>query len=384
MPERLPNVPIPRISPDQRSAFRRDLIEWFEGERRDLPWRELNEDGRRDPYRVWISEIMLQQTRVDQVMPYFERFIKRFPDVTSLADASLDDVLKTWEGLGYYARARNLHKTALQIVHRFDGRFPDNVKDIKSLPGIGAYTSAAILSLAFGQPFAVLDGNVIRVLSRVFAVDEDVRATRTRRLLQAVADKLIDPNSPGAVNEALMELGATICSPRKPLCSACPLSAVCLAYRQNLVDELPFTSPRKPVPHYHIAVGIVRNATGEVLIQKRPENAMLGGLWEFPGGKQEENETPSETCKRELYEEVGLDLNVEEKVATIHHAYSHFTITLHAFECETVDAEAAPHSKQPIRWVAPEDLDTFAFPRANQQIVEILQHQESPREMQKH
>ncbi len=368
-----------RIGPKHLDAFRQDLTAWFERVRRPMPWRETGPGGRRDPYRIWLSEVMLQQTRVDQARPYYERFLAAFPTVEALAAAPLDDVLKAWEGLGYYSRARNLHRAAQRIVDTFGGRVPETEEAIRSLPGVGPYTAAAVLSIAYGVPLAVLDGNVIRVLARVFAVEEESTSGRTRRHLQALANALIDPDQPARSNEAVMELGATVCTPKSPDCPRCPLRTVCAALAAGEPERYPVSKKKKPVPHYDIAVGIVADEAGRVLIQKRPENAMLGGLWEFPGGKVEAGEGFAEACRRELREELEIEAEVGAPVARIDHAFSHFKITLHAFHCRIVEGTPVHHAAQPIRWVAVEDLDDFAFPRANRRLIDaLLEQQRSP------
>ena len=361
-----------RIEATHLAAFREDLAGWFERVRRPMPWREPDPDGRRDPYRVWLSEVMLQQTRVDQARPYFERFTAAFPTVGALAEADLDDVLKAWEGLGYYSRARNLHRAARQIVDAFGGLVPDTEEAIRSLPGVGPYTAAAVLSLAYGVPLAVLDGNVIRVLGRVFAVEDDVTSGRTRRHLQHLADTLLDPDAPARWNESVMELGATVCTPTAPDCPRCPLNAVCAALAAGEPERFPVSKKKAPVPHHDIAVGVIEDEAGRVLVQQRPTDAMLGGLWEFPGGKVEPGEALPDACRREIREELGVEVEVGEPIARIGHAYSHFRITLHAFRCRIVAGEPVHHAAQPIRWVAVEDLGALAFPRANRRLIEAL------------
>ena len=362
---------IDRIDDRHRAAFRSPLLDWFERVRRPMPWRETD-----DPYRIWISEVMLQQTRVDQARPYYERFTAAFPTVGALAAADLDDVLRLWEGLGYYSRARNLHRAAQRIVEAFDGRVPDTEEEIRTLPGVGPYTAAAVLSIAYGRPLAVLDGTVIRVLTRVFAVEDDVTSSRTRRRLQALADALLPPDRPAAFNEAMMELGATVCTPSAPACPTCPLNDVCAAHAAGEQDRFPVSKKKKPVPHHDIAVGVIADEAGRVLIAQRPEDAMLGGLWEFPGGKVEAGEAVADACRREIAEELGVEVEVGAPIARIGHAYSHFKITLHAFHCRITEGTPLHHAAQPLRWVAVEDLDGFAFPRANRRLIEALVEQE--------
>ncbi|GAB5535794.1 MAG: A/G-specific adenine glycosylase [Rubricoccaceae bacterium] len=364
----------PTVEPSHERAFRVALADWFERHQREMPWRETGPDGRRDPYRVWLAEVMLQQTRVDTATPYFLRFVEAFPSIHELAAAPLDDVLKLWEGLGYYSRARNLHKAAQAVVAEHGGAIPDTEEAFRALSGVGPYTSAAVLSLAFDRPLAVLDGNVIRVLARVFAVDADVKQGATRRRLQETMDTLLDPAHPGRFNEAVMELGATVCTPRSPACGRCPLRAVCSAAASGTPEAYPVSSKAKPVPHHTIVVGLIRDDQGRLLIQRRPEDAMLGGLWEFPGGKSEPGETLPDACRREIHEETGLDVQVGEEVARVKHAYSHFRITMHAFDCTPVGGELTSDTGEPQRWVPASELEAYAFPRANRRILEQLQH----------
>ena len=332
-----------------------------------MPWRETS-----NPYRIWISEVMLQQTRVDQARPYYERFTDAFPTVEALAAAPLDEVLLRWEGLGYYSRARNLHRAAQLIVQEHSGRLPESYDAIRALPGIGPYTAAAVLSIAFGQPHAVLDGNVARVLTRVFTISDDVKRTSTRRRLQTLADRLLATEAPGDFNQAVMELGATVCTPSTPACPGCPLRDGCQAYAEGRPEAYPVSAKKPPVPHYDVAVGLVFDEGGEVLIQRRREDGLLGGLWEFPGGKREEGEALEATCRRELQEELGIEVEVEAPFGRIDHAYTHFKITLHAFRCRLRKGTPTAKEGQPLRWVGLGDLDQYAFPRANRRLIEQL------------
>ncbi|WP_336244670.1 A/G-specific adenine glycosylase [Natronogracilivirga saccharolytica] len=346
------------------------LISWYHRFRREMPWRNTS-----DPYLIWISEIMLQQTRVDQALPYYERFTKRYPDAASLASSGLDEVLRLWEGLGYYSRARNMHKAAKQIVDEHDGSFPTDYQDVISLRGVGPYTAAAVMSIAFNYPAPVVDGNVMRVISRLYHIEDDIRLQSTRDRIEILAADLLDRARPGTFNQAVMELGATICTPRSPACHDCPLQNSCQAYHRNRTGDIPYKSPAKKRPHHHIAVGVIRDANNRMLISRRPENAMLGGLWEFPGGKQEPGESLRETVKRELNEELGVRVMVEKKpFEVIRHAYSHFTITLHAFFAELDGLSENPEARngEPVKWVAPGELVRFAFPKANRKITEKL------------
>jgi A/G-specific adenine glycosylase len=351
--------------------FREKLLGWYYANKRSMPWRNSG-----NPYFIWLSEIMLQQTRVDQATPYFNRFIERFPTVYDLADAGRQDVLSVWEGLGYYSRARYLHDAAKTVVKEFDGKVPDTWDEITELKGIGPYTAAALLSIAFDKPHAVVDGNVIRVLSRYFGIEDDVRRTAVKNNIQEHADALLDKDRPGDFNQAVMELGAMVCTPSNPDCEACPLASGCLARQKVKTDEIPYKSPAKKVPHHDIGAGILMNEAGEVLIALRPENAMLGGLWEFPGGKKEDGESIKETVVRELGEELGVEVEIVEPFMKLKHAYSHFKITLHAYICVLVQGDPKPKTSQELQWVAIDQLDQFPFPKANRRLTNKLMSKE--------
>ncbi|MFL6212521.1 MAG: A/G-specific adenine glycosylase [Blastocatellia bacterium] len=347
------------------------LLDWFAKHKRALPWRAT-----RDPYRIWVSEVMLQQTQAATVIPYYERFLKRFPNLAALAAADDAALMKAWEGLGYYARARNLRAAAQIVLCEHGGELPASRDALLSLPGFGPYTAAAVASLAFGADCAAVDGNVLRVLARVYAVDEDIRLSPTRRQLQQLADGLMPSGRAGAFNEVLMELGALVCRPRNPNCDVCPIRRFCRAFQQGRVRELPVKSVKPAVPHHEIAIGVVHHR-GKVLIALRPADGLLGNLWEFPGGKRQAGETLVECCRREIKEETGLDVDVTEVFAIVPHAYSHFRITLHAFHCRYRRGRARPHTSQAIRWVRIEELDDYAFPKANKQIIALLKSTET-------
>lgn len=353
--------------PAQARAFRGGLLRWFARNRRDLPWRQD-----RTAYRVWISELMLQQTRVDQVIPYYQRFLARFPTVQALADAPRADVLKWWEGLGYYARAIRAQETARFLVQTSGGEFPRTLEGLRALPGIGPYTAAAVGSLALGLDAAVVDGNVIRVLARVMACAEDSRRPAVRERFQAWADALLPRGRAGTFNEALMELGATVCTPRRPACPACPLRSVCRARAEGRMESYPVKTAKVKVPHKHVGAGLVVNRRGELLIAQRHEKSMLGGLWEFPGGKQEPGETMAECISRELKEELGIDVAVGDHFVTVRHAFSHFTMDLHAHWARIRRGRPRALDCAACQWARPVDLPKFAFGRADQKIIAAL------------
>jgi A/G-specific adenine glycosylase len=349
----------PRSATISARTVRRRLLDWFRQSARDLPWRRTT-----DPYRIWLSEVMLQQTRVETVRPYYRRFLRAFPNVRRLAAADLDEVLKLWEGLGYYGRARNLHRAAQVIVEQQGGRFPKTAEALARLPGVGRYTAGAIASIAFGQQTPVLDGNVKRVLARLYALDAPIDDHAVANQLWQLADALVPPGDPGAFNQALMELGARVCTPRTTECDKCPIRGPCRARAGGLQQTLPVRRPKRPVPHHEIiAAAIRKNST--YLIGKRPPKGMLGGLWEFPGGKVEPGETLTKAVLREVEEETGLQVRVDEKIATVRHAYTHFKITLHLFRCSYVGGRVRRTSHDALRWVPRSHFDRYAFPAAN-------------------
>ena len=315
---------------------------------------------------------MLQQTRVDQAHPYFKRFLAAFPTIESLAAAPLDDVLSNWEGLGYYSRARNLHKAAKQIAAEHAGRLPDTYDAVRALPGIGPYTAAAILSIAFRRPYGVVDGNVIRVLTRLTCNEGDPAKTATRRLLQEQSDTLVDPERPGDFNQAMMELGATVCKPRNPCCADCPVRSYCCGFTTGDPENFPKLKKKLPVPHYDIAAGIVFNKKKEMLIQRRPEDGLLGGLWEFPGARKEAPESLDAACRRAFREEFGIEVSIDRPFTSLSHAYSHFKITLHAFICSYAGADPVSQRGLPVKWAPRHKLDEVAFPRAHRRLIDRL------------
>jgi A/G-specific adenine glycosylase len=343
------------------------LLAWFVAHQADLPWRR-----RRDAYAVWVSEIMLQQTQVATVIPYFERFMARFPTIDALAEAPLDAVLKAWEGLGYYSRARNLHRTAQLVTAEYGGQFPSDPVLLQKLPGIGRYTAGAIASLAFGIAAPVLDGNVIRVLTRLFDIADDVTQSRTQRKLWNLAAELLPVGQAGAWNEALMELGRRICTAPTPRCQECPLTAQCAAFANDTHLSRPVRQPRPRTPHYDVTAAVTRREDGRILIARRPPESMLGGLWEFPGGKREPGESLRECLRREIREELGIEIEVGEQIGTVRHAYTHFRITLYVFACHYLRGEPHAIGCSEWAWVTLDDLDRYAFPVTDQKIIAML------------
>lgn len=341
-----------------RAAIRRALLGWFRRRARDLPWRRT-----RDPYRIWISEIMLQQTRVEAVRPYYERFLARFPDVRALALAREDDVLRLWQGLGYYRRARYLRETAGIVVREHGGRFPATSAGLRHLPGVGRYTAGAVASIAFGERTPVVDGNVKRVLARVFAIGDCVDDASTTERLWTLAAALVPKDAPGDFNQALMELGAVLCVPRRPRCDECPLRSRCEARRLDCQDRLPVRRRKQAVPHYEVVAAMI-GRDGRVLLGKRPFGGLLGGLWEFPGGRVEPGETRTATLRREIREELGVEAVIGPRLASVDHAYSHFSITLHVYACRLASEPVRSGAHTCLRWVPRSQFNRYAFPAA--------------------
>ena len=348
------------------ARIRRALLAWYGRNARDLPWRRT-----RDPYAVWVSEIMLQQTRIDQGTPYFERFMSAFPTVEALAAASGDAVLKLWEGLGYYSRARNLHRAAALVVRERNGRFPQTCEDWQSLPGVGRYTAGAIASIAFNEAAPVLDGNVKRVLARLFDIAEPVDQAKTIEELWALAAALVSPRRPGDFNQAIMELGATVCTPKAPLCGTCPLQPVCEAAARGTQSERPVKGRKAATPHYEIVVAALEK-NGRFLLGKRPPQGLLGGLWEFPGGKVQAKETHEQALKREIREELGVEIRVGGLAAVVNHAYSHFKVTLNVYRCTIVSGTPKPATHTALKWVPRAHFGRYAFPKANHKFLGVL------------
>ncbi|MFZ4828197.1 MAG: A/G-specific adenine glycosylase [Phototrophicaceae bacterium] len=345
------------------------LLDWFRPQARDLPWRHSQ-----NPYTVWLSEVMLQQTQIETVLPYYTHFVTKYPTVHLLAQAPLDDVLKMWEGLGYYSRARHLHQTAQIISNTYGGNFPTTPEQLMTLPGIGRYTASAIASIAYGYPSAVLDGNVMRVLARLDDLAEDITDKATQARLWERAQALLPSDSPGDYNQAIMELGQKVCRPATPHCGECPLQAHCLAFAHNTQAIRPVKTKKPPTPHYDVAAAMVWDDAGRVLIAQRPLEGLLGGLWEFPGGKQEAGESLSECVQRELREELAIEVEVLELFTVVKHAFTHFKITLHAFTCRYRPSAHPPqkHGVQDYAWVHVEELARYSFGKADRVVIEEL------------
>ncbi len=348
------------------SSLADHLLDWYQVHARRLPWRENS-----DPYHVWIAEVMLQQTRVETVLPYYERWMVRFPSLAALAAASQQEVLSAWEGLGYYSRARNLHRTAQIVNDEFEGQFPHDVNSLRRLPGIGRYTAGAIASIAFGEDEPALDGNIRRVLSRVSDVRQPARSNESETQLWQLAASNLPSGRAGEYNQALMDLGSLICTPRQPNCPACPLNKNCLAYSLGVQAERPVKAVKKSVPHHVVSSAIIRRAD-QVLIAQRPQDGLLGGLWEFPGGKIEPGEDLVTGLKREICEELGVEIEVGAAYGIYKHAYTHFRVTLHAFLCKLNGSQPQNIYHTNLVWTDLPSLSDYPMGKIDRQIANAL------------
>ena len=350
--------PKPSSDPD-RSGLATALLEWFDGRRRDVPWR-----GERDPYALLVAEVMAQQTRLETAIPFHRRFMARFPDVRSLAAADEDEVLKLWEGLGYYARARNLRRAARLVVAEHDGRFPETAAELRRLPGVGPYTAGALASLAFGRPEPAIDGNARRVLSRLHDLEAPTPSAlggAARSLLEGALER------PGALNQALMDLGSEVCTPRRPRCGECPLSAGCLARRRGTVALRPPARVRPRPPERCEAAAVVRRE-GRILVLRRPATGLLGGLWDFPSFPLPASATPRAVLAAALREELGLLCRVGDRIRELAHAFSHFRLRLALHSASWIDGAVCP--ERPHRWATTAELDGLAFPVYQRRFIE--------------
>jgi A/G-specific adenine glycosylase len=347
--------------------FRDALLMWFADYQREMPWRNTD-----DPYRIWVSEVMLQQTQVKKVVDYYEKFIARFPGVQDLAAAPLQDVLKVWEGLGYYARARNLHKAAQVIVNELGGEVPQDYATFRKLPGVGDYSAAAVQSIAFNAPYAAVDGNIKRVLARLLLMDAPINDAKSAKVFQQEADALLDQSAPGLFNQAMMELGAMVCRPQSPTCLVCPVLMFCEAFHTGLQDEFPKRRASKPTPEHHLAVGVIYNGVGEVLITQRQLDGLLGGLWEFPGGEIADGEIAEAACVRNVAEVVNLSVTNVRYLTRVRHAFTHFKIVVDVFQCDYQAGEMILKGPKDAKWVEIAALRDYPLPRVTHKFLEKL------------
>ena len=339
------------------------LLNWYRHHGRILPWRGLT-----DPYAVWVSEIMLQQTRVETVIPYFAKWMRIFPTVQALANASEREVLNAWEGLGYYSRARNFHKAAKIVVQKHRGALPDNLEELAKLPGVGRYTMGALASIVFNMDEPALDGNLKRVYARLFDVSEPVNSSGGEKALWRIARENLPKGRAADFNQALMDLGATICLPKKPRCLLCPVMSFCRAREHGTQELRPVKKAKPAVPsHVHAAAVIVKR--GRVLLARRPSRGLLGGMWEFPNARILGD--PAGALANALKTEYHLGLRRKrgtDPLGVFHHAYSHFKVTVHVFECELTSQPETGN----LKWVSLQSLDEYPMGRVDRQIARAL------------
>ncbi|GEL78160.1 A/G-specific adenine glycosylase [Tenuibacillus multivorans] len=351
---------IPLLFNDE--AFRHDLLTWYQGNKRLLPWRE-----NQDPYRIWVSEIMLQQTQVDTVIPYFNQFMERYPTIKELAEADEQNVLKSWEGLGYYSRARNLHTAVKEVVEKYDAQVPSDKKELKQLKGIGPYTLGAVLSIAFNHPEPAVDGNVMRVLSRILHIDEDIAKPKTKKLFEEVVKEIISYEDPSSFNQGLMELGALVCHPKNPECETCPVQQHCLAYEHGDQKDLPVKTKQKKqkVSSYYGLV--LKNDEGKFFIQKRPDEGLLANMWEFPIVLQEEFDQKELVNWFEV--EYGLSINIYTQGKRVRHVFSHVI-----WEVDVIYASVKGGQKSDGdgKFVTLEELERYPMPNIQQKIKKLI------------
>jgi A/G-specific adenine glycosylase len=348
------------LPPDLRPR----LLAWYDAHRRDLPWRSAPGEAA-DPYRVWLSEVMLQQTRVETVRPYFERWLQRFPTVAALAEASLDDVLKAWEGLGYYSRARNFHRAAGLVHQQHGGHVPGDPDAFRALPGVGRYTAGAVMSIAFGREEPVVDGNVRRVFARL--MDD---ADPADEMLWSMASALVRGPRPGDVNQSVMELGATVCVPRNPRCGDCPVREFCGAFAAGTQNERPARKKAKPLPHEDTAVPVIER-DGRVLLVRRPVAARLGGMWAFPAAIRADGESVSAAAERAGLEGLGIEIRAGEPVCVVEHTFTHVRATYHAIRCSHVDGDPRALLYDEVAWIPWERVADYALPVAQRRIAAL-------------
>lgn len=343
-------------------SFASQLTSWYNKNKRDLPWRLT-----KDPYKIWISEIMLQQTTVNAAIPYYQRWIKSFPSIKHVAKAPAEVILKSWQGLGYYSRARNIHRSAQIMCAKHGACVPENVEDLRKLPGFGPYTVGAVLSIAYDQRQPIIDANVRRVFMRLMAIVDEAHPKYDDKILERL-QALMPKKGNDVFNQALMELGALICKPKDPACLLCPIKEHCCAYMQGSQDFIP-TPKKKIIKELDVVIALIMHR-GKYFIQKRPAQGLLADLWEFPGGKIEEGETKEEALIRELKEELNCDvLNVKHRMDVLQF-YTTFKVNLHVYECQL---KSYPRTDDTHQWVGLNDLSQYPMPSGTVKIIRKLQ-----------
>ena len=339
------------------------ILTWFDIAKRDLPFR-----NNKNPYNIWVSEIMLQQTKVETVIPYYNNWIKNYPDIVSVSKASESDLLKTWEGLGYYARCRNFHKAAKIVCKDYDSNIPSSWDEFRSLPGVGDYTAGAVLSIAFNKPFIALDGNVKRVMARV--IGRRKLSNNNLKFIISRLNKWLDYNRPGDFNEAIMELGACVCLPKSPKCYDCPINKFCVAYKSGNPLKYPIKVKKKRMPHYTFVGGLIRDKN-KILIQQRDEN-MLNGLWEIPNKKVKSVKVIVKVLKNYIMDHYGLNIMVEKQLGIVNHSYSHYKIDIILMDC--IKAGEVIKQNKRYKWIKKSEIVKYPFHKVNHKIFSLLKN----------
>ena len=354
-----------KLTEKNKSQLLSKLLIWYYNQSKEYPWRLST-----DPYAIWLSEVMLQQTRVDTAIPYYHRWLQSFPNVQSVANTSIDHILKTWEGLGYYNRAKNFHKSCQIIIKDYGGSIPQDLSSFKKLPGVGDYIAAAVMSIAFNMEIPTMDVNAIRVISRLFSIGGPI--TQAKKKIIKKLSVLIDSKCPGDFNQAIMDLGREICTFANPNCNLCPMKNYCLSYVNSAVNNYPLLPKKRIKPNYNVSIGVIWK-NGKILVSKRMPNKLLGGLWEFPGGKVKKGETSKECLAREVLEELDISIKINSFIKTIKHSYSHFSITMDAYHCAMLGGSPRAIQCASYRWISPLALDTLAFPSSSHKLFNDIQ-----------
>ncbi|WP_188456835.1 A/G-specific adenine glycosylase [Virgibacillus oceani] len=342
--------------------FQQDLLNWYDTNKRDLPWREDQ-----DPYKIWVSEIMLQQTKVDTVIPYFHRFITKFPTLHDLAEADQQDVLKVWEGLGYYSRARNLQNAVKEVVAAYGGEVPHTPKDLGSLKGVGPYTKGAILSIAYNQPEPAVDGNVMRVLARVLKIEDDIAKPSAKKQFENYVRELISQDDPSSFNQGIMELGALICTPKTPMCMFCPVQQHCKAFAEGIEEELPIKSKAKKQKKVPYAALLIKNEKNQYVIEKRSDNGLLASLWQFP--MVPIDEIGFDHLENWVHSEYGVKITLGSKAGNLKHVFSHLIWQLEIYQAKTIQNQLYD---QRLKFVDKEGLELYPFPVSHQKMMKFI------------
>jgi A/G-specific adenine glycosylase len=374
------DAPLEKVTPEDREpetragaaeakvrAVRAALLDWYGKQRRPLPWRAT-----RDPYHIWVSEIMLQQTQVVTVIGFYERWLRRFPDVAALAAADTEDVLRAWEGLGYYSRARNLQRAAQLVVAAHGGRLPSSVPELLGLPGIGRYSAGAIASIAFDADEPAIDGNIVRVLTRLFALEGDPKKSPLLTRLWELARTLLPKGRAGEFNQALMELGATCCTPRAPTCVLCPVRGECAALRQDRVLAFPQSAPRPAATEEKRAAAVVRRRGRLLVVRARPDAARWAGMWQFPDVAIDGAESPTRALEAAVRRGTGVSVSAAERLLGLRHQVTRFRIEIDVYACTATAGRATAIEYGEVRWCDPDALGALPMPAAHRKIARSL------------